>query len=106
MEAIMGRCAAVLAIVMLSLPSASAYAEGQVQIGREDYWYYEGEVEPRPVVSVACYNIPCPQVCDWQYCANGTGRYGTDGGQSYAGEFRHGWMHGHGTYRSDDVSYV
>ena len=98
--------AALCATLLLSVPSASAQAEER-RLDYEDYWYYEGEVEPKPPVNAAaCDDIPCRQVCDPHYCANGTGSYGTDGGESYVGDFRHGWMHGHGQYSSDYVSYV
>ena len=97
---------AVSIVLLLSIPRAALHAEGQVRIGYDDYWYYHGEVEPKPAVATSCNGIPCRQICDEALCAHGTGSYGTDGGQSYVGEFRHGWMHGHGEYSSDFVSYV
>jgi hypothetical protein len=97
---------AVSIVLLLSIPRAALLAEGQVRIGYDDYWYYHGEVEPKPAVATSCNGIPCRQICDEALCAHGTGSYGTDGGQSYVGEFRHGWMHGHGEYSSDFVSYV
>jgi hypothetical protein len=75
-------------------------------MGVADKWWYEGEVESRPIDAASCFDIPCRRVCDWRYCANGTGRYDTDGGESYKGEFSHGWMHGHGEYSSDFVEYI
>jgi len=100
-------CLAVLAAALWSAASASPHAKGDVvRMGVDQYWYYEGEVEPKPSGFGRCFSVPCVRVCDLYHCANGTGSYGTDGGQQYKGQFRHGLMHGHGKYESDYVNYV
>ena len=99
--------AAIFAVFVLSVPLVSLPAQGQErEIGYDDSWHYRGEVEPKPAAAEPCLDIPCDRVCDRVYCAHGTGSYGTDGGESYTGEFRHGFMHGVGKYSSDWVSYV
>jgi hypothetical protein len=74
-------------------------------MGANDSWSYGGEVEKKPPGLSACLYGPCKRVCDSEYCAHGNGIYSTDGGESYRGTFRHGLMHGSGSYSSDSCEY-
>lgn len=46
---------------------------------------------------------PC---CEAGYCADGQGNYGTDGGETYMGDFVMGFPSGHGTFGDDWFTYV
>jgi hypothetical protein len=99
--------AATFAIFVFSVSLAALPAQGQkLVMSYDDLWSYDGEVGPIPPDARPCLDIPCERVCNHDYCAHGTGRYSTDGGEDYEGGFRHGLMHGSGEYSSDFAHYV